>query len=105
MNKRIILATMILGVFTTSLLAAQFEAATLPKEVLSKEDLNLIDGAIASDFKGLSKADKKKLKGFLNDYKTSAKRQKNAASKSGSKGKGTKKKKGITKYKSGSIAN
>ena len=86
------------------MLAAEFEAPSLPKEVLSQKDLNLIDGAIASDFKGLSKADKKKLKGFLIDYKTSAKRQKNAMSKSGSK-KGTKKRKGITKYKSGSIIN
>ena len=53
MNKRLILATIILSVFTTSLVAAQFEAASLPSEVLSKEDLSLIDGAIASDFKGL----------------------------------------------------
>ena len=104
MNKRLILATIILSVFTTSLVAAEFEAATLPSEVLSQEDINLIDGAIAGDFKGLSKADKKKLKGFLIDYKTSAKRQKNATSKYGSK-KGTKKRKGITKYKSGSIIN
>ena len=104
MKKQMILATLILSIFTTSVLAAEFEAPTLPKEVLSQQDLNLIDGAIASDFKGLSKADKKKLKGFLIDYKTSAKRQKNATSKSGSK-KGTKKRKGITKYKSGSIIN
>tara|TARA_B100000579_G_C22504855_1_gene698687 strand:- start:181 stop:495 length:315 start_codon:yes stop_codon:yes gene_type:complete len=104
MKKQMILATLILSIFTTSVLAAEFEAPTLPKEVLSQQDLNLIDGAIASDFKGLSKADKKKLKGFLIDYKTSVKRQKNATSKSGSK-KGTKKRKGITKYKSGSIIN
>jgi len=101
MNKRLILATIILSVFTTSLVAAQFEAASLPSEVLSKEDLNLIDGAIASDFKGLSKSDKKKLKSFLNDYKASAKREKSAAStkKSGRLGK-----KGIKKYKAGSIS-
>ena len=104
MKKQMILATLILSIFTTSVLAAEFEAPTLPKEILSQKDLNLIDGAIASDFKGLSKADKKKLKGFLIDYKTSAKRQKNAMSKSGAK-KGTKKRKGITKYKSGSIIN
>ena len=102
MNKRLILATIILSIFTTSLVAAQFEAASLPSEVLSKEDLSLIDGAIASDFKGLSKADKKKLKGFLNDYKISAKREKSAAStkKSGRLGS----KKGIKKYKAGSIS-
>ena len=100
MNKRLILATIILSVFTTSLVAAQFEAASLPSEVLSKEDLSLIDGAIASDFKGLSKSDKKKLKGFLNDYKASAKREKSATSTRKSGRLGTK---GIKKYKAGSI--
>ena len=101
MNKRLILATIILSVFTTSLVAAQFEAASLPSEVLSKEDLSLIDGAIASDFKGLSKSDKKKIKGFLNDYKASAKREKNATSTRKSGRLGTK---GIKKYKAGSIS-
>ena len=101
MNKRLILATVILSIFTTSLVAAQFEAATLPSEVLSKEDLSLIDGAIASDFKGLSKSDKKKLKSFLNDYKTSAKREKNATSSTNSRRTGNK---GIKKYKAGSIS-
>ena len=101
MNKRLILATVILSIFTTSLVAAQFEAATLPSEVLSKEDLSLIDGAIASDFKGLSKSDKKKLKSFLNDYKTSAKREKNTTSSNKSRRTGNK---GIKKYKAGSIS-
>ena len=101
MNKRLILATVILSIFTTSLVAAQFEAATLPSEVLSKEDLSLIDGAIASDFKGLSKSDKKKIKGFLTDYKTSAKREKNATSSNKSRRTGNK---GIKKYKAGSIS-
>ena len=101
MNKRLILATIILSVFTTSLVAAEFEAATLPSEVLSQEDINLIDGAIAGDFKGLSKADKKKLKGFLNDYKTSAKREKTATASTKSRRTGTK---GIKKYKAGSIS-
>ena len=101
MNKRLILATIILSVFTTSLVAAQFEAASLPSEVLSKEDLSLIDGAISSDFKGLSKSDKKKLKGFLNDYKASAKREKSATSTRKSGRLGTK---GIKKYKAGSIS-
>ena len=101
MNKRLILATIILSVFTTSLVAAEFEAASLPSEVLSKEDLNLIDGAIASDFKGLSKAEKKKLKGFLSDYKTSAKRERSATSATKTKRPGTR---GIKKYKAGSIS-
>ena len=100
MNKKLILA-IILSVFTTSLVAAEFEAASLPSEVLSKEDLNLIDGAIASDFKGLSKAEKKKLKGFLSDYKTSAKRERNATSTTKTKRPGTR---GIKKYKAGSIS-
>ena len=103
MNKRLILATIILSVFTTSLIAAQFEAASLPSEVLSKEDLSLIDGAISSDFKGLSKADKKKLKSFLSDYAASAKREKNAMSKGVTKP-GKKGTKGIKKYKAGSIS-
>ena len=101
MKKQMILATLILSIFTTSVLAAEFEAPTLPKEVLSQQDLNLIDGAIASDFKGLSKADKKKLKGFLNDYKTSAKREKTATASTKSRRTGTK---GIKKYKAGSIS-
>ena len=101
MNKRLILATIILSVFTTSLVAAEFEAASLPSEILSKEDLNLIDGAIASDFKGLSKAEKKKLKGFLSDYKTSAKRERSATSATKTKRPGTR---GIKKYKAGSIS-
>ena len=101
MNKRLILATIILSVFTTSLVAAEFEAASLPSEILSKEDLNLIDGAIASDFKGLSKAEKKKLKGFLSDYKTSAKRERSATSTTKTKRPGTI---GIKKYKAGSIS-
>ena len=101
MNKKLILTTVILSIFTTSLVAAQFDAATLPSEVLSKEDLSLIDGAIASDFKGLSKSDKKKLKDFLIDYKTSAKREKNATSSTKSRRTGNK---GIKKYKAGSIS-
>ena len=101
MNKRLILATIILSVFTTSLVAAQFEAASLPSEVLSKKDLSLIDGAINSDFKGLSKADKKKLKSFLSDYAASVQQETNAASTRGKSHSG--KRKGIKKYKAGSI--
>ena len=103
MNKKLILLTVI-AVFTTSLVAAEFEAAKEPSKILTKEDLNLIDGAIASDFKGLSKAEKKKLKDFLADYKGSAKKEK-LTTKPGKKGKGSikSKTKGIKKYKAGSI--
>ena len=98
MNKRLILVvTIILGVFTTSLVAAEFEAPSLPSEVLSESDLSLIDGAIAGDFKGLSKAEKTKLKSFLNDYKSSAKREKISGSKNSTKTRKTTK--GIRKYK------
>ena len=98
MNKRLILVvTIILGVFTTSLVAAEFEAPSLPSEVLSESDLSLIDGAIAGDFKGLSKAEKTKLKSFLNDYKSSAKREKISDSKNSTKTRKTTK--GIRKYK------
>ena len=99
MNKRLILVvTIILGVFTTSLVAAEFEAPSLPSGVLSESDLTLIDGAITGDFKGLSKADKTKLKSFLNDYKSSAKREKISSSKNKST-KIRKTTKGIRKYK------
>ena len=65
MNKRIILTvTLLLTVFTSSLVAAEYEAPTKPAMILTAEDLNIIDGAINSDFKGLSKADKKNLKAF-----------------------------------------
>ena len=112
MNKRIILTvTLLITVFTSSLVAAEFEAPTKPTMILTAEDLNIIDGAINSDFKGLSKADKKKLKSFLSDYAASAKREKNAMSKGitkpgkkGTKGLKSKKTKGITKYKAGSIS-
>ena len=105
MNKKLILTiTIILGIFTTALVAADFEAATKPSLILSQEDLNLIDGAIASNFKNLSTKDKIKLKSFLKDYAASVKREKNATSASGKKAPSPKGKKGIKKYKAGSIS-
>ena len=110
MNKKMVLTlSLVMTLFTSTLVAAEFEAPTKPTMVLTAEDLNIIDGAIASDFKGLSKADKKKLKSFLADYATSVKREKIAMSKSnkpskkGKKSLNSKKVKGIKKYKSGSI--
>ena len=50
MNKRLILGLMIvLGVFTTSLMAAEFEAPKIPSETLTESDLKLIDDAISSE--------------------------------------------------------
>ena len=47
MNKRITLTvTLLLTVFTTSLVAAEYEAPTKPAMILTAEDLNIIDGAI-----------------------------------------------------------
>ena len=74
------------------------------KQVLYRNkwpNLKVIDNAIKSDFKNLSKADKKKLKSFLSDYAASVGQEKNAAS---TRGKApSKKRKGIKKYKAGSI--
>tara|TARA_B100000029_G_scaffold431637_1_gene443343 strand:+ start:345 stop:671 length:327 start_codon:yes stop_codon:yes gene_type:complete len=104
MNKRLILGLMIvLGVFTTSLMAAEFEAPKIPSETLTESDLKLIDDAISSDFKGLSKADKKKLKGFLKDYQNSVKRPKIKDNKKAKDKKLHNKSKGIRRYKGGSI--
>lgn len=100
MNKRLTL-TIIAGLMMSFLVAGATQDASKPSLILSKADIKVIDNAIKSDFKNLSKADKKKLKSFLSDYAASVGQEKNAAS---TRGKApSKKRKGIKKYKAGSI--
>ena len=79
------------------LVAGATQDASKPSLILSKADIKVIDNAIKSDFKNLSKADKKKLKSFLSDYAASVQQEKSAVSTK------AKRRKGIKKYRAGSI--
>ena len=107
MNSRLILTlTLLIGIFSTSLIAADYNPPKKPEMTLSATDMTCIDNAIKSDFKNLSSKDKKKLKSFLLDYSKSAKSEKGTtiSPKSGPDKKSKKSgKSGIKTYRGGKI--
>ena len=76
-TRKLMVITLVLGVFASGLMAKEtsYEPAKKPELTLKKADLSLIAKAINKNFKGLSKKDKKKLSEFLQDYTNSAKHQ------------------------------
>ena len=77
LTKKLIVISVILGLFVSGLMAKEtsYEPAKKPELSLKKADLDLVAKAIKSKFKGLSKKDKLKLSEFLSDYAGSAKHQ------------------------------
>ena len=76
-TKKLMVITLVLGVFASGLMAKEssYEPAKKPELTLKKADLDLVAKAINNKFKGLSKKDKAKLSEFLSDYAGSAKHQ------------------------------
>ena len=75
--KNLIISSIIMGLFATTLIAkeATYVEATKPELSLSKSDLDLVAKAIDKKFKGLTTLERKKLVGFLQDYTKSAKHE------------------------------
>ena len=89
MLKRISILSIMLGIFSTGLLAAEkdYTPAKKPALTLKQSDLVIIDKATEKNFKGLSTKEKELLLKYLKDYAKSAKHEKSIADK---KGKGSK---------------
>ena len=78
MLKRLAILSLMLGLFSTGLLAAEkdYEPAKKPALTLKKSDLSVIDKATKKNFKGLSTKEKELLLKYLKDYAGAAKHQK-----------------------------
>ena len=78
MFKKIMLVSVILGLFSTGLMAKEsdFVEAKKPKLVLSKADLAVLDKALDKGVSKLSKKEKKLIEKFLKDYHGSVKKEK-----------------------------
>ena len=78
MFKKIMLVSVILGLFSTGLMAKEsdFVEAKKPKLALSKADLSVLDKALDKGVSRLSKKEKKLIEKFLKDYKDSVKKEK-----------------------------
>ena len=89
MLKRLMILSLMLGLFSTGLSAAEkdFEPAKKPGLTLKKSDLSVIEKATNKNFKGLSTKEKTLLLKYLKDYAASAKHQKNDAKSDMKKGK------------------
>ena len=74
LNKKLIVATLLLGLFSTGLVAkgVEYEEASKPTISLEKADLDLLDKAKTKNFKGLTTKEKEQLLKFLDDYSKSA---------------------------------
>jgi hypothetical protein len=83
LNKKLIVATLLLGLFSTGLVAkgVEYEEASKPTITLKKSDLDVLAKAKSKNFKGLSTKEKEQLLKFLEDYTKSAKKEKAAPSK------------------------
>jgi len=81
MLKRLMILSLILGLFSTGLLAAEkdYQAAKKPALTLKASDLSVIEKATQKNFKGLTTKEKGLLLKYLKDYAGSAKHQKNDA--------------------------
>ncbi len=78
MLRKLTILSLMLGLFSTGLLAAEkdYEPAKKPSLTLKKSDLSVIDKAAKKNFKGLSTKEKELLLKYLKDYAKSAKHQK-----------------------------
>jgi hypothetical protein len=78
MLKRLTILSLMLGLFSTGILAAEKEYvdAKKPELTLLQSDLTVIEKAVKKNFKGLSTKEKELLLKYLKDYKKSAKKQK-----------------------------
>jgi len=74
-TKKLMIVSLLLGLFATGLIAkeASYTEAAKPELTLEKKDLSIITKAISKKFSGLSKAEKKSLIEYLEDYAKSAK--------------------------------
>ena len=83
LNKKLIVATLLLGLFSTGLVAkgVEYEEASKPTISLGKADLDLLEKAKTKNFKGLTTKEKEQLLKFLDDYSKSAKKEKVVPSK------------------------
>ena len=72
-NKKILVLTIIFAMFTTTIFAGTSNATTAPSAgSLSQADMQLIDKATKSNFKGLTSTEIKQLKQFLSAYAESS---------------------------------
>ena len=77
MNIKLTLTlTLLVGTFSSFLIASNTNPATKPLMTLSESDLKIIEKAIEKDFKNLSTKDKEKIIEFLLDYSFSAESEK-----------------------------
>ena len=78
LNKKLVITTLLLGLFSTGLVAkgVEFEEASKPTITLEKKDLDVLAKAKSKNFKGLSTKEKEQLLKFLDDYVASAKKEK-----------------------------
>ena len=78
LNKKLIIGTLLIGLFSTGLVAkdVNYEAAKKPEITLKKSDLDVLEKAKTKNFKGLSTKEKEQLLKFLDDYVASAKKEK-----------------------------
>mgnify|MGYP001225943644 CR=1 FL=1 len=78
LNKKLVITTLLLGLFSTGLVAkgVEFEEASKPTITLEKKDLDILAKAKSKNFKGLSTKEKEQLLKFLDDYVASAKKEK-----------------------------
>ena len=78
LNKKLVIATLLLGLFSTGLMAkkVEYEEASKPTITLKKSDLDVLAKAKEKNFKGLSTKEKETLLKFLDDYTKSAKKEK-----------------------------
>jgi len=92
LNKKLIIATLLLGLFSTGLMAkkVEYKEASKPKITLKKADLDVLAKAKSKNFKGLSTKEKETLLKFLDDYAASAKKEKVAPKIDDKKGKPSK---------------
>ena len=83
MLKRITILSLMLGLLSTGLLAAEkdYTPAKKPGLTLKKADLSVIDKATKKNFKGLSTKEKTLLLKYLKDYANSAKHEKGVGKK------------------------
>ena len=80
MLRKIVTSSLILGLFAGNICFAVsssgYTKASKPELTLTIPDISIIEKAIENDFKGLTKKEKKKIKGFLVDYINSVKQKK-----------------------------
>lgn len=83
LKRNLIIGTLLMGLFSTGLVAkdVEYEAAKKPEKTLKKDDLDIVAKLKKlSKVQGLTKAETKKIKEFLDDYVASAKKEKVAPS-------------------------